>query len=75
MLINILYNKLLLGRATSRSEPSRVGSLFSRANKTDSARARSKHRAALSRAEPLRVRAGSSSLSFFSSLALEPISH
>jgi hypothetical protein len=33
MLIRILSNKSLFGRATSQSEPSRAGSLFSRAKK------------------------------------------
>ena len=71
MLIKILCNKLLLGRATSQlascTEPSRAGSLFSRARKTGSTRARSERRAGLSRAELLRARASSSSSSFFSS--------
>jgi hypothetical protein len=71
MLIKILCNKLLLGRATSQlascTEPSRAGSLFSRATKTGSARARSERRAGPSRAELLRARASSSSSSFFSS--------
>jgi hypothetical protein len=70
MLIKILCNKLLLGRATSQlascTEPSRAGSLFSRATKTGSARARSERRAGPSRAELLRARASSSSSSFFS---------
>jgi hypothetical protein len=61
MLIKILYNKLLLGRATSQlascTEPSRADSLFSRATKTGSARARSMRRAGPSRAELLRARA------------------
>jgi hypothetical protein len=60
----------LLGRATSQlascTEPSRAGSLFSRARKTGSARACSEHRAGPSRAELLRARANSSSSSFFS---------
>jgi hypothetical protein len=55
MVIKILCNKLLLGRATSQlasyTEPSRAGSLFSRATKTGSARARSKRRAGPSRAD------------------------
>jgi hypothetical protein len=67
----ILCNKLLLDRATSQlascSEPSRVSSLFSRATKTDLARARSECRAGPNRAELLRARASSSSLIFFSS--------
>jgi hypothetical protein len=71
MLIKILYNKLLFGRATSQlascTEPSRAGSLFSRARKTGSARARLERRAGPSRAELLRARASSSSSSFFSS--------
>jgi hypothetical protein len=71
MLIKILCNKLLLDRATSQlascTEPSRAGSLFSRATKTGSARARSERRAGPSRAELLRARASSSSSSFFSS--------
>jgi hypothetical protein len=71
MLIKILCNKLLLDRATSQlascTEPSRAGSLFSRATKTGSARARSERRADPSRAELLRARASSSSSSFFSS--------
>jgi hypothetical protein len=69
MLIKILCNKLLLGRATSQlascTEPSRAGSLFSRAKKIGSARARSERRADPSRAELLRARASSSSSSFF----------
>jgi hypothetical protein len=72
MLIKILCNKLLLGRATSQlascTEPSRAGSLFSRARKTGSARARSERRAGLSRVELLRARASSSSSSFFPAL-------
>jgi hypothetical protein len=71
MVIKILCNKLLLGRATSQlascTEPSRAGSLLSRATKTGSARARSERRAGPSRAELLRARASSSSSSFFSS--------
>jgi hypothetical protein len=54
MLIKILCNKLLLDRATSQlascTEPNRAGSLFSRATKTGSARARSERRAGPSRA-------------------------
>jgi hypothetical protein len=69
MIIMILCNKLLLGRATSQlascTEPSRAGSLFSRATKTGSARARSERRAGPSRAELLRARTSSSSSSFF----------
>jgi hypothetical protein len=56
MIIKILCNKLLLGRATSQlascTEPSRAGSLFSRATKTGSARARSERRAKPSCCEP-----------------------
>ena len=78
MLIKILCNKLLLGRATSQlascTEPSRAGSLFSRATKTGSARARSERRADPSQAELLRARASSSSSSFFSSPTLVPYS-
>jgi hypothetical protein len=68
MLIKILCNKLLLGRASqlvSCTEPSRAGSLFSRATKIGSARARSERRAGSSGAELLRARASSSSSSFF----------
>jgi hypothetical protein len=71
MVIKILCNKLMLGRATSQltscTKPSRAGSLFSRDTKTCSARARSEHRAGPSRAELLRALANSSSSSFFSS--------
>jgi hypothetical protein len=53
MLIKILYNKLLLGRATSQlascTESNRAGSLFSRARKTGSTRARSERRASPNR--------------------------
>jgi hypothetical protein len=73
MLIKILCNKLLLGRATSQlascTEPSRAGSLFSRATKTGTARARSERRAGPRRAELLRARASLSSSSFFPALA------
>jgi hypothetical protein len=71
MLTMIVCNKLLLSRATSQlascSEPSRAGSLFSRAIKTGSAQARSERRAGPSRADLLRARASLSSSSFFSS--------
>jgi hypothetical protein len=77
MLIKILCNKLLLGRATSQlascTEPSRAGSLFSRARKTGSARARSERRAGPSRAELLRARASSSSSSFFPALGTDTL--
>jgi hypothetical protein len=76
MLIKILCNKLLLGRATSQlascNESSRVGSLFSRARKTGSVRARSERRAGPSRAKLLRARASSSSSSFFPALPRTP---
>jgi serine/threonine protein phosphatase PrpC len=74
MLIKILCNKMLLDRATSQlascTEPSRAGSLFSRATKTGSARARSERRAGPSRVELLRARASSSSSSFFPALVV-----
>jgi hypothetical protein len=60
MLISILCNKLLLDQATSHNESSQADSLFSRATKTGTTRARSNQRAAPSQAEPLQARAFSS---------------